>query len=308
MAIKILMVNEVSTLGKFVALLIIMAFILSGLTLVNASEKYSEYSVPSLTSAPSVPEFTVKLVDRSYDVPTTTTNTIDQYTGKETITTQQGYHVQKRIIEITIKNQPFTSQHFSGFGSMSEDSEFFLNIRAKGHYINDWSTPSPIAGNSLDVTHFMQDNSEYTVVECYANYPENAEVDFQVQATIGYYKIVFSGENTMPTGKAFTVLGQSEWSAIQTLKMGKVDSIAIPDTSETIPTQTTIQQPTINPTQTTTQTKSSTDQIIQVGAVFGFDNAKDIIAIMGVIIVILFLALIVSNKRKSGIRKPEVLG
>ncbi|MCL1977393.1 MAG: hypothetical protein FWG55_04720, partial [Candidatus Bathyarchaeota archaeon] len=33
---------------------------------------------------PSAPQFTVKLIDNSYDVPPSTTTTVDQYTGKET--------------------------------------------------------------------------------------------------------------------------------------------------------------------------------------------------------------------------------
>jgi hypothetical protein len=51
---------------------------------------------------PSVPEFTVRYVDLSYDVPTTTS--IDQYTGK-TIT-NQGYHMENRTIQITIEINP----------------------------------------------------------------------------------------------------------------------------------------------------------------------------------------------------------
>ena len=55
---------------------------------------------------PLTPEFTVKIVAHPYDVPPKTTTTIDQYTGKETTTTQPGYHVENKSIEITIKNQP----------------------------------------------------------------------------------------------------------------------------------------------------------------------------------------------------------
>jgi ABC-type oligopeptide transport system substrate-binding subunit len=54
---------------------------------------------------PSVPEFTSKYVDHSYDIPPT--YGIDQYTGK-TVETKQGEHIDNRTVEITIKNEPFT--------------------------------------------------------------------------------------------------------------------------------------------------------------------------------------------------------
>jgi hypothetical protein len=58
---------------------------------------------------PSVPQInSIKFVDSSYDVPPSSTTTVDQYTGKETTTTKPGYHVEQTSIEVTIKNQPFT--------------------------------------------------------------------------------------------------------------------------------------------------------------------------------------------------------
>ena len=49
----------------------------------------------------ATPEFSVKLVSHPYDVPTTTTVWVDPYTGEKTTTTNQGYHVENRSIEIT---------------------------------------------------------------------------------------------------------------------------------------------------------------------------------------------------------------
>ena len=59
---------------------------------------------------PSVPEFSLRFVDASYDVPTT--YTIDDYTGQNI--THPGYHVENRTIEVRIKNQPFTSYESNG--------------------------------------------------------------------------------------------------------------------------------------------------------------------------------------------------
>jgi hypothetical protein len=69
---------------------------------------------------PSVPEFTVELLDTSLDVPTTYST--DPYTGDPV--THEGYHVARRTIEVRIKNQPFTD----GDGR----NKFYYNIRIKG--------------------------------------------------------------------------------------------------------------------------------------------------------------------------------
>ena len=49
---------------------------------------------------PSVPDFTLRIVAHPYDVAQTTT--VDPYTGK-TITTEYGYHIENKSIEVTIK-------------------------------------------------------------------------------------------------------------------------------------------------------------------------------------------------------------
>ena len=71
-------------------------------------------------SKPPVPEFTLKYVDTSYDVPQT--SSIDPYTRNETI--KAGYHVNKSL-ELTIKNQPAY--------------DLFYNVRYKGHFEDNWT-------------------------------------------------------------------------------------------------------------------------------------------------------------------------
>jgi hypothetical protein len=298
LAIQILLVINVSTLGKAVTLLALMALMLSSLLMVKADPVGD-------TPTPSVPEFTVKLVDHSYDVPTTTTKTIDQYTGKETTTTQPSYHVKNVTIEVSIKNQPFTPQYCERFLT-TEYSRIYFQIRSKGQYTTEWSAPEPLGGASIDVNCIPQFSGEYTIIPFYANYPDNVEIDFQVRAGIGYNHYVFQEGNTMPTAIVFNVLAESEWSPTQTLKMSKVDSTAIPDTSKPTPTQTTTPQPTSNSNLTPTTT--STEPIGQVNAVLAIDNEKAVIITMVVVIAVLLVALIVSNKRKAVTCKPEVLG
>jgi hypothetical protein len=171
---------------------------------------------------PSIPEFTLKLVDNSYDVPTTYST--DPYTG-QTIT-HPATHVDNRSIEVTIKNQPFTAISVNE-GSSSWLVDFYYNVRVKGHYADDWIALYPPADIPLKPS-----NSDYTTVsflitqgyslEAYNaitdsydarlnGLPANAQIDFQVEAMIGYVSRTtefaswhFSGE-------------ESGWSNTQTI-------------------------------------------------------------------------------------------
>ncbi len=80
----------------------LIALMVSGV--LSACVVNAESAIPK----PSVPEFTAKYADASYDEPSTSTSATDAYTGKEVLTTQPEYHVQIKYIEVTIKNQPFT--------------------------------------------------------------------------------------------------------------------------------------------------------------------------------------------------------
>jgi hypothetical protein len=80
-------------MNKDFAMLFIFALSASSLTAVVAAQ----------TSNP-VPEFTLRYVDNSYNVPPTTTSTIDPYTGEVTTTTIPAYHVKNKTVEVMIKN------------------------------------------------------------------------------------------------------------------------------------------------------------------------------------------------------------
>jgi hypothetical protein len=111
---------------KHATLLLIAAFAVSSLLMVRAAP--ASASKPK----PSVPEFTVKYVDNSYDVPPT--YDIDQYTGKQVII-KEGHHVDNRMIEVTIKNQPFTSYE----DASGNDIALYYNFRYKGLHGDEWS-------------------------------------------------------------------------------------------------------------------------------------------------------------------------
>jgi hypothetical protein len=93
-----------------------------------------ETSFASITK-PSVPQFTVKLVDSSYDIPTT--YLIDPYTGANV--THPSHRVDNKTIELTIKNQPFVP-YLVQEGNSNWTTSFYYNVRVKGHYKDDWIT------------------------------------------------------------------------------------------------------------------------------------------------------------------------
>jgi hypothetical protein len=110
--------------------LLMLLFILVAPNLLIA-ESVSAQSIPK----PTVPEFTLKYVDHSYDVPPTYET--DPYTGK-TVLTQAGYHVQNNSVELIIKNQPYHSY------TNENGSRIWLYylVAVKGHFDNwkydDW--------------------------------------------------------------------------------------------------------------------------------------------------------------------------
>jgi len=153
---------------------------------------------------PSVPQFTVKLVDHSYDVPSYTTTTVDPYTGKETTTTSPGYHVENKTIELAIKNQAFKPYTENGV-----EYDLRYNVQSKGHFTEDWQNMGEV----------VPSDTQYTIRSYPASYVAGAQIDFRVEALIGHME--YDGEHWfLPayfvsdvssgwTVQTFTMLGES---------------------------------------------------------------------------------------------------
>lgn len=199
-------------------------------------------------STPSVPEFSVIFVDNSYDVPSVYRT--DSYTG-ETIVTEEDYHIQSKTIELVIKN-PTTP-----FNEVSNDSlGLFYRVRLKGHFADSWRYPDycsyPQYDDKENRVNFRGANpdSEYSTItyglvgnngtQNFFNLDvsEGGQIDFQVQALIGYRTRVNgtflpgapSSDPTDPIPHYYIFTGKtSEWSEIQTLTVPKTDSEIIPE-------------------------------------------------------------------------------
>jgi len=198
-------------MSKALALMRFALLALSSLVMVGCA---FAQSIPK----PSVPEFTLKYVDNSYDVPPKTTSTTDPYTNKTTTTTIPGYHVENKTIQATINNNIGAS---------------YYNFRYKGHYEKEWKY-YPFNPNS-SLPYFLPDaysvpyqasNSSYTVAALpsyfFKDITKGGEVDVQVQALFGDFRAVPYGHIfplPAPTYDFYFEGTTSDWSSTQTIKI-----------------------------------------------------------------------------------------
>jgi hypothetical protein len=236
-------------MSKLATLLLTAVLLLYSLVMVNS---VFAQSAPT----PSVPEFTLKYADHSYDVAATTTSTVNPYNNQTTTTTVPGYHVENMTIDLTIKNQPIPP-------SIEGNKSYMLfYVRLKGHYGDDWIYPYT-AINAYPV----QSNADYTVISFPTSHDTTTmygeidhlqtgdEIDFQVKAILAYgYN--FSLCATFPVySYDYVGVTSSDWSDTKT--------ITIPESQTTTPspeTTPTLTSPTAaSPTPTPYNEPISTD-------------------------------------------------
>ncbi|MDR0372989.1 MAG: hypothetical protein LBI79_05475 [Nitrososphaerota archaeon] len=177
-----------------------------------------EYSYGALPPTPNTPNFSTQVINRSYNVPPTTST--DPYTGKPLV--QEGYYVKNYTIEITIKNQPYTP-------TIAEDgshtNELYYNFRFKGHFSDEWI-------DTFNVDCPKQSNATYTVLTLgpsnspYLYLSPGDVVDIQVRALSGHFY------RRIDFGSPWYFEGQkSDWSSTQTITIPEDNSVVIPSSS-----------------------------------------------------------------------------
>jgi hypothetical protein len=258
-------------------LILTLTFIILSVISVKASS--------SEITRPFVPEFTLKYVDNSYDVPPTYGK--DPYTEK-TIIIQAGYHVQNMSIELTIKNQLFSTYKDENGNNIN----LWYNVSSKGHYGDYWQYyPN---GYYFEATAREYDTFVFSLGTNNGSDYNNwildgiiiaGQVDFQVQAFIGYQTTLKTTPTQFDprtydyyvyTGKA------SDWSNIQTISIpdGKVFPSTLPESLET---------------QTSMPQQSST----KIGNSLGFDWLQIAVILLGVTVIALVFTLVLSIRRST---------
>lgn len=223
---------------------------------------------------PPVPEFAVKYIDNSYDVPPSYST--NPYTGENI--THAGYNVDNRTIQITIVNSNFA---FS-FGKLLF---LYYNIQIKRHNVQNWIDLIPYVPNSPSGL-IPQSDSQYTIIsESVKSLPTNVPLDFRVQRLL-----VNQTSN-------FDIIGTSNWSNTQTVT---IDTNIFPSTSGKSPST----QPSIPPDSPSSPSQSSTTSTpVQPSSenaiLFGLSWGEIAIIILLCIIAALLLVVIVLRKRSA---------
>ncbi len=263
---------------------------------------------------PTVPEFSVKYFDRSYDIPTT--YGVDTYTGK-TVVTKEGYHVQNKTIIVTIQNQPFNRYTDSNGSTIG----LYYKIGSKGHFGSDWGTYSIFYQHNLDSSVGIYYQSSYDSTDLVAVFglqgnngseyfgqtlpqiADGGEIDFRVQAYTAYFITVQDTPNPFnirhPYHDEQIITGSSDWSNVQTIRVpeGSVTT-STPQTptltETTTPTTTT---PTLTPTAPDTNSNSIT---------LPLNTFIIIIAVFAVALVTLSVLLLRKHRKPISQDKPNV--
>lgn len=183
---------------------------------------------------PSVPEFTVRIVDHSYDVPASVTTTIDPYNNKTITRTFPATHVQNISVDLIVVNQPFPE-------TIDGNTSFlYYNLRTKPHFGENWSqqfNESIQIGQTGRLT--PQSNSQYTVLFSTPvdDYSVGDQVDYQVKAILAYQYTTYEylehldpwyhGPYPVPVNHTVYV-ESSDWSPTQTFIVPNISPTPTP--------------------------------------------------------------------------------
>ncbi|MDR2204515.1 MAG: hypothetical protein LBE76_09555 [Nitrososphaerota archaeon] len=187
-------------------------------------------------STPSVPQFSVTFIDKSYNAPPT--QTTDPYTG--IITTKPGHIVKDMRIEVSIKNQRFTPYT----DALGRECNLYYRVEVKGHFEeNNWHAfYHHYYNNYADSVSFVSpSNSEYTVISSDTLYDESSRLDFRVRAFTGYWVEPTMGDHLIGIHDPRLAEAEtSNWSNIQTITVvyeGSSPSSSSPSSDTTNPPQ-----------------------------------------------------------------------
>jgi len=206
-------------IGKaFVFVLILAAISNLSLVMVKPANAQTDSPTPSSSSAPApfVPVFSLKYVPSSYSK---TINTTNPYTGARAVNTN--YYV-NNTIEIDILNQAFNPNALGNGSTLN----LLYSVRAKPHFSDyplsiDYPATFPSSSSQYTVLilGFTGDNgsSSEGTIETDTPIPNSGQIDFQVEAIVGFYGTVpyhpFGNPSiTMGTTQQFFETANSGWS------------------------------------------------------------------------------------------------
>ena len=175
-------------------------------------------------TAPVIPGFDAQYQQRSYYM--SPTYGVDPVTGKA-VMTHEGYYKVHRVVDLSISNQPFEPYN----DSYGNPIDLYYDIRWKNHNAASWETLLPanlrlnqnrdfyLTGMDIGFKNGAGHSSWNIDV---LDYVPGSQVDFQMQASIGYYTTdnVFVGKS-------------SGWSNTLTMTIPNDNSTSNPSASPT---------------------------------------------------------------------------
>jgi len=275
---------------------IVLAFIF-----ILAVSSISTIAVAAFGQTPSVPTPYVPEFSVTYIASNNLTNSTNQYTGATTVITFYADSVQ-----IAILNQAFNANAL--------ENSLVYNVQEKGEFTDQWTS---IAGDAA------ASSSEYTVLnltlaEGFGNssIPSGAQLDFQVQASLGYYALV---QEANPFGNPPATYLQwigvnSAWSNTQTIEATNgststsISSSPYPTFSPTpLPTSNQTVTSSSNSTQTSpnstaSPTPTTTPQTVGIktktGAGFNWTQIELLIALAVIVALVVVVVAVALRHRK----------
>jgi hypothetical protein len=214
--------------SKSSAVFIILIIAISSLSLLMVKPAFAK-SIPT----PVVPEFAVKPVGPSFDIPPT--YSFNSSSGLFYV--NEGYHFEYSTVEVIIKNQAFTNQ--------TNIDYLLYNVRLKPHDYPD-SYWQELFNPNLDGFP-IQTSSNFTIIpiaaegatELQYQIPAGATTDVQVKAMIGHTERGFNGNATNQIEMyPYIFVGQtSDWSTTHTVTLPpKVPfTVSFPTPSPSVP-------------------------------------------------------------------------
>ena len=226
-------------ISKSLALILILVMAISSLNLLVIKPASGQTSTPETSvpiPTPSVPQFTVKLVNTS-DLPTIYWLNLNP---ESTITIPNDNNT-NYTIELTVKNQPFIPPFIENGQNMA----LSYDVRLKKHYLENWTDVYaltewyPVPSNSdytiipFPLEVFEDSLASYNIKSCFYGVYYSAlngisagdQIDFQVETQIGYAH----KETTPIPSPPWLFVGQtSGWSNTQTITIGETSNITSP--------------------------------------------------------------------------------
>lgn len=288
---------------RTLSLILILTLTLSSLTLIMTHPTNAQ-----IITKPSVPEFTLKYLDYSYDIPAE--YGIDQFTG-QTIVTKSGQHFDNRTVEISIKNQSFNN--FTD-PSSGKAIDLFYNVRYKGTFTESWA--EMYGGKGKMVMYDMDSQiaqygypkqtygAQYTIVSfSLSNIPNNVQIEFQVQALEGYTDRIVQDGRILFSIVDYEFTGQtSGYSNTQTITIGAVTNYTpnptpVPQYPAATPNQPAQTNSTINSSDNSPLQSANDNQSLKLDSV-PMDTFLSIITGLIIIIAILSVATVRMHRKQ----------